>query len=143
MIYRKNDRVSVVIDGIEVKISPLTHAQKTELQDHMMKAVNGDMGAAMDSVRLSVKYCLKDIKGVFYLDDDGEKREYRLEIEDGSLSDDCIDDVLNMPISAKLNSVCASMLAGVPDAILDNEGQPIEGIKIKKQGKSKPGKSKK
>ena len=71
LIYKKNDKVSVQIDEIEVKISPLTHAQKTQLQAHMMKAVKGDMDAAMDSVRLSVKFALKDIKGVQYIDEDG------------------------------------------------------------------------
>ena len=142
IIHRKNDKVSVTIDTIEVKISPLTYQQKSELQAHMMKAVNGDMDEAMISVRKALKFCLKDIKGVFYIDDDGEKREYKLEFEDNMLTNDSVDDVLNMPISGKLNSVCAAMLQGVPDAIIDGEGNPIEGIKIKKLGEKVKGKSK-
>ena len=140
IIYRKQDRVSVNIDGIEIKVRPLSHNQKTILQGHMMKAVGGDMDAAMISVRQSIKFSLKEIKGIFYIDDEGDKREYQLEFENGELTDECIDDVLNMPISSKLNSVCASLLQGVPDKILDNKGKEIEGIKIKKLKEVKPGK---
>lgn len=141
MIYKTSDKISVEIDGIELKISPLSHSQKTELQGHMMKAVGGDMAAAMDSVRLSISYCLKDIKGVKYQDDEGEIRDYQLSFENGKLTDECLDDMLNMPISGKLNSVCAAMLAGVPDKILDENGKEVEGIKIKKS--KAPGKRKK
>lgn len=140
IIYRKSDRVSVSIDGIEIKVSPLSHQQKTILQGHMMKAVGGDMEAAMISVRQSIKYSLKDLKGVFYIDDSGDQREYQLEFENGELTDECIDEVLNMPISGKLNSVCAALLQGVPDKVLDNKGKEIEGIKIKKLEAKKPGK---
>jgi hypothetical protein len=143
MIYKTSDKISVEIDGIEVKISPLSHAQKNELQGHMMKAVNGDMEAAMESVRLSISYCLKDIKGVKYQDEDGEVRDYQLTFDNNKLTDDCLDDMLNMPISGKLNSLCAAMLAGVPDKIVDQDGNEIEGIKIKKSKGSVKGKRKK
>jgi len=143
MIYKTSDKISVNIDGIDIKISPLTHAQKTQLQSHMMKAVAGDMEAAMDSVRLSISFSLKDIKGITFMDEDGEEREYKLQFEDGLLTDECIDDMLNMPISGKLNSVCATLLQGVPDKIVDENGDEIEGIKIKKSTAKKPGKQKK
>ncbi len=139
LIYRKEDRVKIEIDGIDFKISPLTFQQKSDLQTHMMKAVQGDMNEAMNSVRKALKYCLKDMKGVFYIED-GEKREYRLSFENDQLTDDCIDEVLNMPFSSKLNSVCSAMLQGVPDKILDNDGNEIEGIKIKKLGAEEEGK---
>jgi hypothetical protein len=142
LIYKKSDKVSISIEGIDFKISPLTFHQKNELQQHMIKAVQGDMEEAMLSVRKSLRFCVKDIKGVFYMDEAGDKREYQLEFEEGQLTDDCLDELLNLPISSKLNSVCAAMLQGVPDKILDREGNEIEGIKIKKLG-AKPGKSKK
>lgn len=140
LIYRKNDKVTVEIDGIEIKVSPLTFGQKSELQGHMMKAVDGEMDEAMTSVRKSMKYCIKEIKGIEYLDEDGEKHEYQLQFEDGQLTDDCIDELLNLPISAKLSTVCSNMLQGVPDKILDDSGNEIEGIKVKKPGEPKPGK---
>jgi len=143
LIYKKSDKVSVSIGDIDFKISPLSFHQKSELQAHMIKAVKGDMDEAMVSVRKSLKYCVKDIKGVHYLDEEGSKREYQLEFEDGELTDDCLDELLNMPFSSKLNSVCAAMLQGIPDKVLDNEGNEIEGIKIKKLAVKKPGKSKK
>tara|TARA_Y100001936_G_C16091405_1_gene686522 strand:- start:6447 stop:6875 length:429 start_codon:yes stop_codon:yes gene_type:complete len=141
IIYRSTDRVKVEIDGINFKISPLTFQQKQELQGHMIKAVSGDMNEAMISVSKSLKYCLKDMSGVFYIDEDGQKREYKLSFEDGVLTDDCIDELLNMPFSSKLNSVCSAMLQGVPEKILDADGNEIEGIKIKQhQGDEELGK---
>ncbi len=140
IIYRKQDRVKVEIDGIEFKISPLTFQQKNDLQAHMMKAVQGDMQEAMISVRKALKYCLKDMKGVYYIDENGDKREYQLQLENSEITDDCIDEILNMPFSAKLNSVCSAMLQGIPDKIVDGEGKEIKGIKIKKAGAEKQGK---
>ena len=137
IIYRKDDKVSVKIDDIEIKISPLTHAQKSELQSHMMKAVNGDMNEAMISVQKSLKFAVKDIKGVFFMDGN-DKREYALSFEDGQLTDECIDELLNLPISNKISSVCSALLQGVPDKIVDKDGKEIEGIKILSGGGKKP-----
>ena len=138
IIYRKEDKVSVKIDDIEIKISPLTHSQKSELQSHMMKAVNGDMDEAMVSVQKSLKFAIKDIKGVFYMDG-SDKREYSLSFnDDGFLSDECIDELLNLPISNKISSVCSALLQGVPDKILDKDGKEIEGIKVLTSGGKKP-----
>ena len=132
IILRKNDTLAVEIDGIKFKISPLTFQQKNELQSHMIKAVKGDMEEAMTAVRKSLKFCLKDIAGVFYIDEDNEKREYKLQFDDKKeVTDECISEVLNMPFSAKLNTVCSQMLQGVPDKIVDQDGKEIEGIKIK------------
>lgn len=140
IVYRKEDRLKVEIDGIDFKISPLTFQQKQELQGHMIKAVSGDMNEAMISVSKALKYCLKDMSGVSYIDEDNKEREYQLQFENNELTSDCIDDLLNMPFSSKLNSVCSAMLQGVPEQILDSENQPIEGIKIKKHGDKKLGK---
>lgn len=137
IILRKSDRLKVEIEGIEFKIAPLTFQQKNELQAHMVKAVSGDMEEAMNSVRKALMFCLKDMKGVQYIDESGDPRDYQLSFDGDVLSDDCIDELLNMPFSAKLNTVCSSMLQGVPDQILDEKGKPIEGIKIVKQSEGK------
>ena len=133
LLHKTTDKINVKIDDIEVKISPLSQSQKSELQGHMMKAVNGDMNEAMLSVKKALQFALKDIKGVFYMDGD-DKREYQLEFKDNKLSDECIDDLLNLPISNKLSSVCSALIGGVPNQILDNEGKPVEGIKIISKG---------
>ena len=103
IIYKKDQKVNISIEGIDIKVSPLSHHQKTVLQGMMIKAVNGDMDEAMKSVRQSLKYCLKSMKGVKYIDEDGEVQDYKLEFEDGELTDDCVDEILNMPISNKIN----------------------------------------
>lgn len=136
ILYKVTDRVEVKIEGITFKISPLSQAQKNELQGHMMKAVNGDMEEAMISVRKSLSFCLKDMKGVEYYDGD-EKREYSLQFEDGNLTAECLDDLLNLPISQKISTVCAAFLQGVPSEIVDKDGKEIEGISIVKRKDSR------
>lgn len=141
-LYKTSDKISIKIDDIEIKVSPLNQLQKNELQGHMMKAVNGNMDEAMLSVQKAMKFCIKGISGVEYEDEGGDLKSYELEFEEGMLSDDCIDDLLNLPVSNKISSVCSALLGGIPNEILDADGKPIEGIKIlKKEGKK--GKSKK
>lgn len=142
IMHRMNDLVSVEIDDITIKVTPLSHQQKSELQVHMMKAVNGDMSEAMKGVKLALSFALKDIRGVFYYENE-EKEEYRLEFDDNkNLTPDCVDNILNLPIANKLNSVCSALLQGIPDAILDNDGKPVKGIKILKKKEEKKGKKK-
>ena len=105
----------------------------------MIKAVSGDMEEAMIAVRKAISFALKDIKGVFYYEGD-DKREYQLEFDGDNLKDNCLDDLLNLPISNKLNAVCSALLQGVPNKIYNNEGKEIEGIQIMQRGESNEGK---
>ena len=85
--------------------------------------------ANQQAIVKALKVSLKDIKGVV---EDDEGTEYKLEFIDGEVSDECINDLLNMPYSNKISTICTSLLAGVPDKILDAEGKPLEGVSIVK-----------
>lgn len=143
IIYRKNDLLDVNIDGIGFKISPLSFHEKNELQQHMIKAVSGDMTEAMIAVRKSIQFCLKGISGVYCFNESGKKEPYRLELVDNKITEDCLDELMNMPINNKLSAVCSAMLTGIPDKIVDNQGNVIEGITIVKRGDDELGKPKK
>lgn len=112
------------------------------LQSDMVKAANGDLNAAMDAVSNSIKYSLKEIHGVTVEDEEGNETPYKLSFEDnGDLTDECIDDLLNMEESNKINAICSSLIGGVPTGtIKDNNGNPMEGVSIIAKKKTKQGK---
>lgn len=133
-IYKTSDKIPVKIDDITVKVSPLTYSQKIEVQDLMAKAVTEkSMKYAMEGTILAIKYSLKSVEGL--KDTNGES--YQIEIEDKKVSDDCIDDLLNMKYSQKLSAVCASLVHGVGRDILDENGQKIEGISFEVDSEKK------
>ena len=135
-IYKCSDRIEVNIEGISIFISPLSYQQKMNLQDLMLKASNGDMNSAMAAVVSALKMSIKDIKGV----QDADGNEYKLEFDNNELTEESVNDLLNMPISGKISTTCTSLLAGVPDKIIGADGKPLEGVSIIKKGSTKPGK---
>ena len=135
-IYKCSDRIEVKVDSISLFISPLSYQQKMSLQELMIKASKGDMFSAMQAVVAALKMSVKDIKGVL----DAEGSEYKLEMNGDELSEASVNDLLNMPISNKISTICTSLLAGVPDKILDANGEPLAGVSIISKGATKPGK---
>lgn len=130
-IYRATQKIEVKIDDISVFVSPLTLIQKQEIQGYLVKAGEGDTEASMKLVVTAMKYALKDVRGLVDVDDDGKEFPYQLQFVDGILADSCIDDLLNIPCSAKITMLCSTLMAGVPDKILDpTTGLPVEGIII-------------
>ena len=115
---------------MSIFISPLSYHQKMELQDLMQKAADGDMDSAMKAIVRALKVSIKDIKGVSTLNEQGKDVPYVLEFQGDEVSDECINDLLNMPISNKITTVCTSLLGGVTDKIMGPDGKPLEGVSI-------------
>lgn len=128
-IYKTNSKVEVTVDDITVFISPLSYHQKMELQDLMLRAASNDMDAAMKAVVKALKMAIKEVKGLI-VDDEGT--EYKLEFNGEELSDECVNDLLNIPCSNKLTALCTALLAGVPDKIIGPDGMPVPGISFVK-----------
>lgn len=53
VIYRKNDRIKVRVDGLTLTISPLSYKEKCEIQAEVSK---GDLTSAMNGSKMAVKY---------------------------------------------------------------------------------------
>lgn len=125
-IYKTTDRIKVKIDDLTFFVSPLTYAQKSEIQSKLYKALNDkDMMAAQDAAVLSIKYSVKNVTGLY----DANEEPYQLILEDNKVTDSCIDDLLNIESSTKLASVCTSLVHGVGNDIVDPEtGESIEGV---------------
>ena len=140
-LYRTTDKITIKVDQLTIKISPLSKRQKMSLQNDMIKASNGDLDAGMEAISNAIRYSLKDIKGVTVEDEEGNDVPYMLEFgDDNYLTDECVDDLLNLPESQKINGICSGLIAGPPSGqIVDGEGKPLEGVKIITK-KGKPGK---
>lgn len=121
-VYRLSDRIKLKVDDIEVVIGPLSIHQKTEVE--AASSASGLLKAALTSM----KYAIKDIKGL--VDADGNPYELAKE-EDGSLSEDTLNDLFNLPMSYKLSAISLQLLNSIPDEFLDvNTGKKLEGVEF-------------
>ena len=134
ILLRKSDRINVNIEELKLKIAPLSFAAKMEINDILVGASEEDLGASMKASKIAIAYAIKEIKGIETLEGD----EYELEFDGDKLSDECVDDLLNLEHCPKLMIVCSGLLAGVPNEILDPAtGKKLEGVEIKMPKKSK------
>jgi len=126
-IHRLTDRIPIQIDKITIYVSPLSFAQKSEIQSEISKyASTKDLASCYKGSYLAIKYAVKQIEGV----------DYELEFEGNVLKDECVEDLLNCEVSTKLTTACISLMNGIPKEIVDDNGNPVEGIKINpKKGK--------
>jgi hypothetical protein len=76
---------------------------------------------------LAMKHGLKELNNAFL--PDGSL--YSLSFENGTLSDDCIDELLNCEINQKILMCCNAFIVSVPSKIVDENGVQIDGVEIK------------
>lgn len=139
-IYKLTDRLKVKINDVEVALAPLTYAQKSEIQSYMMKAAKGDIDAGMAGARLAISYSLKDVKGI----ENCDGSEYKLDMENNVISNDCMEELLNSEMSNELTLIAVQMLVGIPKVFVNpNDGKELVGVQIVNPKKAKTAKKKK
>lgn len=129
-VYRVSDTFDLKIDSVTVSISPLNYKIKADMQANVMA------GKPMDAAALALRHSVKGINGLKLPDGSA----YVLEFEaDGSLKENCIDDLLNIPEASKLNVVAISLVNGMPEGeFLDPEtGEKLDGVKFVKRPSSR------
>ena len=121
-IFRLSDRIPLDFGGgLVVTISPLSRQQKQEIQSLLLSTDRMVEGAS-----LAIKYAVKDIQGV----EDADDNAYELQKDDaGHLTDECVEDLLNMQQSTKLSTICVNLLSGVVENL--PEGVKFQGKKTK------------
>lgn len=125
-IYKTSDRVTVKIDELTIKIAPLNLHQKNQIQRMMLDGQKTqDLPKLNQALILAIKYCLKDIKGL----EDNNEESYKLEFENGELTDECLDDLMNIEAGPKLIQTCAAFVSGIPKEF------KIEGVSFVDTGK--------
>ena len=130
VVYRVSDTFDLKIDSITVTISPLDYKIKADMQASVMA------GKPMDAAVMALKHCIKGIKGLKSTDG----KAYELEFEaDGALKEDHIDDLLNIPESAKLSVIAVGLINGMPEGeFMDPETKvQMEGVEFVKRRASR------
>ena len=133
-ILRATDRISVKIDDVTLKLSPLNFAQKSEVQGLMIEAAKGNTQAGLEGAKLAVQYSVKGISGI----ETFEGEEYTLEFDEGDtgLSESCVNDLVNSEMSEKLMVTCCSLLTGIKKEIIDPiTKKKLQGVTILKNSK--------
>ena len=127
LLMRKSDRIEIKIEDLVLKIAPLSFSAKMEINEVLSGTKNDDLHASMKAAKLAMMHSIKEIKGIECFD--GE--EYSLEFDGDKLSEECIDDLLNLEACPKLMGVCSSLLAGVSEKIVDPvTGEEMEGVEV-------------
>ena len=130
-IYRTDSTIQLKVDGLKVKVSPLTFQQKMDVQSVILE---GGAMSAMKGAALALRYTLKDIQGI--KDESGDA--YELDIENGMVSEQCMDELFNMEESTKLTLISLNLLQGIPKSFVDpNTGEKIDGVQVVKERQAK------
>lgn len=125
-LYRTSDRIPIKIGDAIFRVSPLTKAQKISVQSMIMKE-NGDLiEDTYEKAALLFKYSIKGVEGVEY----ATGGNYVVEMEDGVLSDKCVDDLLNMEEKNKLAVVLWSFVDSIKSKAIAPDGKPLKGVEI-------------
>lgn len=129
VIYSVDDKLSLKIGDIEIKVSPLQLSEKLDLQREMLLANGGSLEAAMKASAKAIKYGVKGIKGL----QDRNGYAYTLEFEKENprhLTDKCVDDLLNLEQNSKIVSICSQLIHGMSSAIIRDPftNEPLEGV---------------
>jgi hypothetical protein len=120
-IYRTADRIALKIDDLTVKISPLSLHQKTQIQQAMIDGKSeNSLEKATQGIALALKFGLKDIVGL----ENADGSPYALQFDDSGLTEECINDLMNIQQRDKLILVCSSMANAIPSSF------NIEGVEF-------------
>lgn len=124
ILYLPDEKVPLRIDDITVYIQQLTMAQKATIIE---KLSNTDSALSLiEAARLAVKYGVKGLEGVTL----SSGKAYSLEFDGHVLTDSCVDALLCLPQSDKLQGACFALLKGISDPLVDANGRKIPGVEI-------------
>ena len=137
-IFRKSDRIKVKIgtgeEGLTLSLAPLSQHLKVEIQALFIRASAAkNPKLNNEGLMLALKNSIKAMEGVT----DQNDEPYQLEFVDGVLSDECLDDLMNMSMADKLMFVAGNMVNGVPSQIIDENGKPVVDVEILEASKPK------
>ena len=125
-----SDRITVKIDELTFKLGPMSFAQKAELAQYSEMDAGELKTGLFEASRKVLKYTLKEVKGL----EDMDGFPYTLNFEDDSqkeLTDDCVEEVLNLPVNGKILSTVMQLWEGPKDKIIDPAtGKALEGVKV-------------
>lgn len=124
---KMKNRIHLTIGEVEFVMAPLSLSQKYEITQ-ATNIVNGEMVQNLfKSQCLYLKYGLKDIVGI----EDYDGNKYELDFQDDILTDDCVSELLMLPIFEKMISAAFQFLNSIPDELKDfSTGKKLKGATL-------------
>ena len=130
IVYRTNDKIKIKVDSLVLTVSPLSYHDKNKIQSLL---VTGNAESVMNGASLAIKIAVKGVSGLKLSDGS----DYELAFEDGQLTNESLDDLMNIECNSKISTICLGLIHGIPkDFTNNNTGEVIEGIHIIKAGDS-------
>jgi hypothetical protein len=135
LIHKKSDRIEVEFtcendEKITAYFSPLTGGEKSLIIAQAPSQT--DTAAVLGFAKAVIRSTLKEIRGITCLDGSS----YVLQIQDGKVTEECLDEVMNIPeLFSKTMTVSSLFLAGIPkdgQVINPANGEPVPGVIVKK-----------
>lgn len=131
------DRFKLGIEGAGVNftLAPLSSKQKGEVLASLSNRGGNQVQDRWEMVRLAVRYGVKACEGF----EDSEGAALTLPLgDDGCLTDEGVDLVLNMgpEVAAVIQASLQFALSGKVDAVLNDDGKPVEGVTLAHAGKA-------
>jgi len=127
IIFTQQDRIKIVIHDVSLTVKPLSYKEKLNWSNCISSQSGSQSENAMIGLALLLKSSLKNIEGITYSDG----TPFALEFDEaGGLSDECVENLLNLEMTTDLITVMYSLLRGIPNEIKDSSGNIIDYIKI-------------
>jgi len=114
-VYRTSDRIPIKMAGLTFWISPLTYAQKAEILAQVSMSGGEEKQNFGRMVFLSVKYAIKKVEGL----EDSDGNPYEVQFEGDSITDESVNDLLQLDCQPKLTQTCANLINGIRDMKLE------------------------
>lgn len=110
-VYKISDKIKIKIDELTFSVSPLSISDKNEVQTLMLEGQKEQNLAKLnDAIHLAIKLSVKDVEGLT----DSNNEAYKFTYDNGKMSDENLNDLLNLPVSEKMIKVCSQIVSGVP-----------------------------
>lgn len=133
ILYRTTDRIPVRIGGVTLWVAPLSRHEKMQLMA-FQTLESGER--VIDQVALmanAVRFSVRKVEGV--QNPDGSP--YELEIgPDGYMTEQALDDLLNLFATARLAEACVSLVNEIKDHEIQGVQIDVKGVVSTKKGDS-------
>jgi hypothetical protein len=128
IVYRTSDRLRVKVGELVVVIGPLNRYQKAKVQSLIVE------DKMYDSAAEALKGSIKGIEGLETVDGG----QYQLQFDDNKeLTDECLDDLLNLDVAGELTVMAVSLLNGIPKEFTNPAtGKKLKGVEYVEEGES-------
>lgn len=110
----KKHRVHVKLDDLQLVFSPLSYKHFLEIQECTKMVAGEPVTDTASAIFKYVKFGVRDVKGIKLYGGKSYKCEHD---EDGFLTDDCVEDIIMMPIREKLIVAVTKIMAGEIDKL--------------------------